>query len=398
MTDDDIEISVVMPCLDEAETLGTCISKILAVFNKQNIKGEVVVGDNGSTDGSQQIARDLGARVVDVSERGYGAALKGGFAGAKGKFLMMGDADDSYDFNEMPKFIEPLRAGADFVIGCRFPSGGGRIMPGAMPPLHRWLGTPVLTLISKIFFSTKIHDINCGMRGFKREVYEQMNLRSTGMEFASEMVMKSALLEVQTVEVPITLHPDGRTREPHLRTWRDGWRHLRFMLLYSPKWLFSLPGMILFLLGVAGVVSLSFGPEDMKLSDYSLNTHFVSAMLVSLGFQIMSFGWFANRYAVSQGFLPGPKPKEKVLGFIDLESSIIIGLCLAFLGVGSMSWAVLIWGETGFGTLNTTVVPRIVIPSVTLIVFGVQLLFTGFVLGLLGLHPDRSDLEVGGRA
>jgi hypothetical protein len=389
MTEDDIEVSVVMPCLDEAETLGICINKILAVFSEQNINGEVVVGDNGSTDGSQKIARDLGARVVDVSERGYGAALKGGFAAAKGKYLMMGDADDSYDFNEIPKFVEPLRAGADFVIGCRFPSGGGRIMPGAMPPLHRWLGTPVLTLICKIFFSTKIHDINCGMRGFKREVYEQMNLRSTGMEFASEMVMKSALLEVQTVEVPITLHPDGRTREPHLRTWRDGWRHLRFMLLYSPHWLFVLPGLLLLLAGFLGVVALSGGTVSIAGVAFSTNTHIVSAMCVLLGFQMLSFGLFANDFAVSQGFLPGGSALDRFVKLISLESLAVLGLTIGGAGVGVLIWALSLWEATGFGALNPISVPRIVIPAITMITLGAQVAFSGFMLGLLGLHRTR---------
>jgi hypothetical protein len=386
MTGKDVEVSVVLPCLDEAETIAICIKKILAVFRELDINGEVVIGDNGSTDGSQKIARELGAHVVDVSERGYGAALKGGFAAAKGKFLMMGDADDSYDFNEIPKFLEPLRAGAEFVIGCRLPSGGGKIMPGAMPPLHRWLGTPVLTIISRIFFSTKIHDINCGMRGFRKDVYERMNLRSSGMEFASEMVMKSALLKVQTVEVPITLHPDGRTREPHLRTWRDGWRHLRFMLLYSPRWLFIIPGLILLLTGLLGVSALATGTVTIAGIGFSTNTQIVGAMCVLLGFQIFSFGLFANSFAVSQGFLPGGSALDRFVELISLESLVVLGLTIGIVGVGVLVWALLLWEATGFGALNPMFVPRIVIPAITMITLGTQIVFSGFMLGLLGLH------------
>jgi glycosyltransferase involved in cell wall biosynthesis len=388
MTENDIELSVVMPCLDEAETLGTCINKILAVFKRQNINGEVVVGDNGSTDGSQKIARDLGARVVDVSERGYGAALKGGFAAAKGNFLMMGDADDSYDFSEIPKFVEPLRAGADFVIGCRLPSGGGRIMPGAMPPLHRWLGTPVLTLISKIFFSTKIHDINCGMRGFRKDVYETLDLRSSGMEFASEMVMKTALMNVNTVEVPITLHPDGRTREPHLRTWRDGWRHLRFMLLYSPRWLFILPGLFLLLMGLGGIAALATGTVLVSGVGFSTNTQIVSSMCVLLGFQMFSFGLFANGFAVSQGFLPGGSVLDRIADLISLEGMAVFGLLVGAVGIGVLIWALMLWEATGFGTLDPVSAPRIVIVAITLITLGAQIVFSGFILGLLGLHKN----------
>jgi glycosyltransferase involved in cell wall biosynthesis len=378
-----------MPCLNEAETIATCINKVRTVFAENDVIGEIIIGDNGSSDGSQEIAINLGAQVVSVPERGYGAALRGGFSVARGTYLMMGDADDSYDFSEIPKFLDALRAGAEFVIGCRLPSGGGKLMPGAMPTLHRWLGTPILTMISKVFFSTKIHDINCGMRGIRKEAYERMNLRSSGMEFASEMVMKSALLELDTVEVPITLHPDGRSREPHLRTWRDGWRHLRFMLLYSPRWLFVFPGMVILLAGLIGVSVLAFGAISIGGVSFSTNTHIVSALCVTLGFQILFFGLFANDFSVAQGFLPGGSFIDRFIKLISLESILVFGLLVTIAGLGFLIWALVLWEATGFGILNPLSIPRIVIPAITLIALGAQLVFSGFMFGLLSLHQSR---------
>jgi glycosyltransferase involved in cell wall biosynthesis len=390
MTNEKTEVSVILPCLNEAETVATCITKIFTVFRENDIEGEIIIGDNGSTDGSQKIASDLGARVIAVSERGYGAALQGGFSAATGKYLFMGDADDSYDFLELPKFIKPLRDGAEFVIGCRLPSGGGRVLPGAMPFLHRWLGTPVLTLISKLFFSTRIHDINCGMRGLKRDAYERMKIRSTGMEFASEMVMKSALFELDTVEVPITLHPDGRSREPHLRTWRDGWRHLRFMLLYSPKWLFVFPGIFLFVVGTLGNLSLLGGPVAIGGVTLSLNTHFVSAMCMILGFQAIGMGAFANKYAAASGLLPENNNGLPILAKVGLDCLALGGAIAVLWGGAVLLWALFQWGNSDFGQLNIYSIPHLVIPSVTIIVLGAQSIFTGFVLGLLELRTKVS--------
>jgi glycosyltransferase involved in cell wall biosynthesis len=390
MTNKETEVSIVLPCLNEAETIAICINKILTVFSEQNIQGEVVICDNGSTDGSQKIATDLGASVVTVGERGYGAALQGGFAAARGKFLFMGDADDSYDFMELPKFIKPLREGAEFVIGCRLPSGGGNVLPGAMPFLHRWLGTPVLTFVSKLFFSTKIHDINCGMRGIRKEAYKRMKLKSPGMEFASEMVMKSALLQLDTVEVPITLHPDGRTREPHLRTWRDGWRHLRFMLLFSPKWLFVFPGVLLFVVGLLGNIALLGGPMALGDVIFSLNTHIVCAMATILGFQVIGLGAFANRYASAAGLLPENNSSQPILAKIGLDNLALGGAIAVLSGGAVLFWALFQWGDTDFGQLSITSIPHLVIPSVTIIVLGAQSIFTGFVLGLLELRTQAS--------
>lgn len=383
MPSDEYEVSVVIPCLDEAETLALCIDKASAAFDAHGIKGEVVIGDNGSTDGSQDIAAAHGAVVAEVSARGYGAALMGGIGAARGRYIIMGDADDSYDFGELPKFVEKLRGGADFVIGCRFPSGGGRILPGAMPFLHRWLGTPVLTWLSNLFFNTSIGDINCGMRGFTKTAYENMDLRSPGMEFASEMVMKAALMNIRTEQVPITLHPDGRSREPHLRTWRDGWRHLRFMLLYSPRWLFVIPGMILFVLGLIGVAGLAAGPFEIGGLVFSINTHIVSAMVALLGFQTMSLGVFAKAFAVFRGLLPGGRSSDRILRLLKLEHTVVSGVTVLLAGIILLIWAVTIWGGREFGELDPFSVPRIVIPSITLIVLGAQIVFTGFLLGLM---------------
>ncbi len=377
-----------MPCLNEAETIAACIDKAEAAFAAHGIVGEVVIGDNGSTDGSQAIAEKRGAIVAPVARRGYGAALMGGIAAARGRYVVMADADDSYDFAELHKFVDKLRGGADFVIGCRFPKGGGRIMPGAMPYLHRRLGTPVLTAISKIFFGTAIDDINCGFRGFTMAVFKQMNLRSSGMEFASEMVMKAALMEIAVAQVPITLHPDGRQREPHLRTWRDGWRHLRFMLLYSPRWLFVIPGMVLFLCGLIGVVALADGPVSRGDVTFATNSHIVSSMATLLGFQIMSLGLIAKSYAVSRGLLPQRRLSDQVIRLMRMEHTIVAGIAISATGIGLLIWAVTIWGGQDFGALRPLEVPRIVIPSATLIVLGAQVFFSGFLLGLLGLHSD----------
>jgi glycosyltransferase involved in cell wall biosynthesis len=389
MAEQELDISVVIPCLNEAETIGTCIGKARAAFDTCGVVGEVVVGDNGSTDGSQDIAIRAGARVVQVERRGYGAALIGAIGATRGRYLIMGDADDSYDFGEIGAFVSKLRGGADFVIGCRLPGGGGRILPGAMPPLHRWLGTPVLTALSRLFFRTKIRDINCGMRGFSRDAVARMELRSPGMEFASEMVMKAALLGLRTAEVPITLHPDGRSRPPHLRTWRDGWRHLRFMLLYSPRWLFVIPGLVLFAIGISGVLSLAMGPVPVGDVVFSLNTHIVCAMLTIFGFQVLAFGLFAKSFALSQGMLPRGRPSDRIISVLRLEHTVIAGAVIMLVGLGLLFWAVWVWGTVGFGQLDPLEVPRIVIPSVTLVILGAQAVFTGFVLGLLRLtRPD----------
>jgi len=379
-----VEISFVLPCLNEAETLADCIDAAQRGAAACGATAEILIADNGSTDGSQDIARANGARPIDVPERGYGAALQGGFAEAKGEFIVMGDADGSYDFGEIPKYITALRAGADFVIGSRFRRAGGNVMPGAMPALHYWLGTPVLTWIARIFFGTRITDINCGMRAFRRDALERMNLRMTGMELASEMVIKGALLKLVVAEVPITLHPDGRTRAPHLRTWRDGWRHLRMMLLFSPRWLFAAPGIALATFGGAGLIALARGPLLVGEVTFDITSMLIAALVLVLGIQLILMGVFAKTFVVAEGLLPGSH-LDKVGGALQLESGVAAGSILMVAGGGLIVWAVLQWQAAGFGVLDTLGPTRAVVFGVTLFVLGVQIASAGFFLGVLRL-------------
>ena len=391
---DNLEISVVLPCLDEAETLAGCIEAAQSGIAACGAIGEVVVADNGSTDGSQTIAVNNGARTVEVPEPGYGAALVGGFAAARGKFIVMGDADGSYNFGELPKFIGQLREGADFVIGSRFRRAGGVVLPGAMPALHYWLGTPVLTFIARLFFGTRITDINCGMRAFRRDALAKLDLRMTGMELASEMMIKVALLGLVMREVPITLHPDGRSRPPHLRTWRDGWRHLRMMLLFSPRWLFAAPGLVLAAMGAIGLVSLAWGPVQIGAVFFGINSMLVASLILILGSQLVLLGVFAKSFVVAEGLLPGSR-LDRIGGVLRLESGVIVGSVLALCGAALIAWAILQWRATGFGVLVTLDPTRAVVFGVTLIVLGVQIASAGFFLGVLGLRriSDAVDRE-----
>ncbi|TVR00847.1 MAG: glycosyltransferase family 2 protein [Desulfovibrionales bacterium] len=310
-----------MPCLDEAETLAVCIQKAQRFLEDNAVSGEVVIADNGSTDGSQDIARSHGARVVDVSERGYGSALMGGIKAACGKFVIMGDADDSYDFSSLMPFLLKLREGNELVMGNRFRGG---IKPGAMPPLHRYLGNPVLTGIGRLFFKSPIGDFHCGLRGFSRSAILNLNLRTTGMEFASEMVVKATLNKLRIAEVPTTLSPDGRSRPPHLRSWRDGWRHLRFLLIYSPRWLFLYPGIGLFLLGAFGMLGLAFGP--VRIGDLGLDIHSMlyASLFIMLGLQCISFAFFSKIYGISMEFLPRDDKIDKFLELFTCAVAIEI--------------------------------------------------------------------------
>jgi len=374
-----------MPCLNEAETIATCIGKAVAALNMHGIRGEIVIGDNGSDDGSVELARELGAHVVHVSDRGYGAAIMGAVEASNGKFIIFADADDSYDFGEIPKFLAALRDGADLVMGCRLPSGGGRILPGAMPWKHRWIGTPVLTWVSRVFFSTGISDINAGMRGLTRRAFDILDLQTTGMEFASEMIIKASLMKLNCREVPITLHPDGRTRAPHLRSWRDGWRHLRFMLLFSPRWLFVVPGSVLFTLGSIAHILLLPGRLQIGSVGFDIKTQLVAALAMLLGSQMISLGVFAKTFAVSEGLMPGGSRLDRVGRLLRLELSIAIGLLIMSIGFGLLFWAVAIWADKGFGPLAELYVGRIVIASVTVIILGFQVISGGFFLGVLAL-------------
>ena len=377
-----IEVSVVMPCLNEAETLKACISKALCCFKENNIDGEVVIADNGSKDGSIKIAESAGARVVLVELKGYGNALMEGISAAKGKFVIMGDADDSYDFSSLMPFIEKLREGSDLVMGNRFRGG---IAPGAMPPLHRYLGNPVLSGLGRLFFRCSVGDFHCGLRGLSYEAFQRMKLQTTGMEFASEMVVKAVMRGMKISEVPTTLSPDGRTRPPHLRSWRDGWRHLRFMLLFSPNWLFFYPGLLLMLIGLG--VGGWLLPEARKLGQATLdlNTLAYSALAVLLGFQSVLFALFTRTFASTQGLGQESNLLIRLYRYVKLETGLIFGGLLVFLGLGSSILVTLSWKEIGFGELNPSEVLRQVIPSILAIALGFQIIFGSFFLSVLGL-------------
>ena len=376
------EVSVVMPCLNEAETLAACIEKAQRAFREQGIRGEVVIADNGSTDGSQEIARRLGARVVPIAARGYGNALHGGIAAAQGRFVIMGDSDDSYDFTSIGPFVARLRDGCDLVMGNRFRGG---IMPGAMPWKHKWIGNPVLSSLGRLFFRCPVGDFHCGLRGFSKEAYERMQLQTTGMEFASEMVIKGTLLRLRIAEVPTVLHPDGRSRPPHLRSWRDGWRHLRFMLLFSPRWLFLIPGAALFLLGLVAMLALWMGPVWVGSAALDVHTMLVAGFISLVGFQLIVFALFTKIFAVTEGLHPSTQlshvPRE-----INLEVGVVAGLLAALAGLTLLGLAAWGWKTTGFGALDPRVTMRQVIPAVVLLMLGLQTIFASFFLSVLTLR------------
>ena len=377
-----MELTVVLPCLNEAETLAVCIRKAKASIASLGIDGEVVIADNGSTDGSQDIARAEGARVVDVPIRGYGAALTAGIADANGEFVIMGDADDSYDLSNLGPFIEALRGGADLVMGNRFAGG---IEPGAMPALHRYLGNPVLTAVGRILFRSPVKDFHCGLRGFRREAILELDLRTTGMEFASEMVVKATLNKLNIVEVPTTLSPDGRSRAPHLRRWHDGWRHLRFLLLYSPRWLFLYPGMILFLVGLVFGGVLLAGP--IQIGEHALD---VSALVyamaaVLIGFQAILFAAFSRAFVANEGLMPPSPGMQKAFKVLNLERGLIIGLLLLIVGVALAIYGFIHWGSSDFGALDARGAIRLAVPAATLSVLGFETIMGSFFLSVLGL-------------
>jgi glycosyltransferase involved in cell wall biosynthesis len=381
----DLLLSVVMPCLNEADTLATCIRKARSAFDDAEIAGEIVVADNGSDDGSVEIAKELGARVVHVEERGYGSALMGGIQAARGRFVLMGDADDSYDFLEIPKFVEKLREGFDLVQGCRLPSGGGRVLPGAMPFLHRWLGNPMLSALARLMFRAPVRDAYCGMRGFTKAHYERLDQRCTGMEFATEMIIKSSLHDVRIAEVPITLHPDGRkSHGPHLRTFRDGWRTLRFFLLYSPRWLFLLPGLVLVLAGLLGYALVLSGATVLgaKLDAHTL---LVASLSLLMGFQSVLFALFSKTFAISVGLMPEDSRLDRFYEYATLERGLLIGGVALVVGVGLIAGTALHWQSTGFGPLDYPRSMRWVIPGVTLAALGFQTILSGFFVSILGM-------------
>ena len=384
-----VELTVLMPCLDEAETLETCIRKAQQAIQEHGLRAEVLIADNGSTDGSQEIAQRCGARVVPVEARGYGAALLGGIAAARGQYIIMGDADDSYDFTAIYPFVEKLREGVDLVMGCRLPAGGGTIEPGAMPWLHRWLGNPVLSGVGRLFFRCPVTDFHCGLRGFRKDAIEALGLQTTGMEFASEMVIKATLQKLRMANIPTTLRPDGRTRPPHLRSWRDGWRHLRFMLLYSPRWLFLYPGILLFVLGVVFGGLLLAGPLRVGQVAFDTNSLVVCSMSVLLGFALISFAVIAKVFAVTEGLLPMDRRLDTLFRYITLEVGAITGAAVALVGVILLVVAVSYWGQRDFGALSPSDSLRQVVPAATLITLGAQITFASFLLSLLGLKRAK---------
>lgn len=378
-----LELSVVMPCLDEAETLEVCIAKAQRALSELNIAGEIIVADNGSTDGSLAIASRMGARVVSVEAKGYGSALMGGITAARGDFIIMGDADDSYDFGDLSPFVEKLRAGYDLVMGNRFK---GSIAPGAMPALHRYLGNPVLTAIGRLFFHSTAGDFHCGLRGFRKAAVMKMDLRTTGMEFASEMVVKGTLHKMRITEVPVTLSPDGRSRRPHLRRWRDGWRHLRFLLLYSPRWLFLYPGLLLMLGGLVAGSWLLSGPIFIGRVGFDVQTLLYAAVAVVIGFQAMVFAVFTKVFAISEGLLPEDARLNSLFRIISLERGIVVGVLLVLAGLGGSVYAVSFWDEKSFGPLDPSKTLRIIIPSITALIVGCQIILSSFFLSVLVLR------------
>ncbi len=372
-----------MPCLDEAETLETCIRKARRSADGLGLDLEVVVADNGSTDGSQDIARRNGAIVVDVDERGYGAALRAGIEHATADYVIMADADDSYALDDLGPFVEALDAGADLVMGNRFQGG---IEPGAMPTLHRVLGNPVLSFIGRRLFATDIGDFHCGMRGFRRQAILDLDLRTTGMEFASEMVVRASLDDLDVREVPTTLRPDGRTREPHLRTWRDGWRHLRFLLLFSPRWLLLWPGVVLFTIGIIGLAVLLPGPIRVGSAELDIHALLYAHLAVVVGLNAILLACFARVYAVSAGLLSESDGLTRWLNRLSLERVLVAGVLLILAGVAGSIAAVVVWGSESFEDLDPSETMRIVIPSVTAVAIGAELVFASFVIGVLGLE------------
>jgi glycosyltransferase involved in cell wall biosynthesis len=383
ITDNQIELSIVMPCLNEAETIATCIQKAQGWLAANHVQGEVVIGDNGSTDGSREIATKHGARVVPVAARGYGSALQGGIQAAKGRFVIMGDADDSYDFGNLGPFLEKLREGYDLVMGNRFLGG---IKPGAMPPLHRYLGNPVLTGIGRLFFHSPCSDFHCGLRGFNREAILRLDLRTTGMEFASEMVVKATLNNLKISEVPTTLSPDGRSRPPHLRSWRDGWRHLRFLLLYSPRWLFFLPGLALMAAGLLSGLWLLRGPVLVGNVGFDAQTLLYCAAAIVIGFQAVMFAVFTKAFAVNEGLVPPDPRLERAYRHVTLEAGLIAGAVLVLAGLGGSALAVGEWGQRSFGALDPSRTLRVIVPSITMLLLGFQTLLSSFFLSVLGLR------------
>jgi glycosyltransferase involved in cell wall biosynthesis len=384
-----VELTIIMPCLNEAETLETCIRKAMGYLERSGVCGEVVIGDNGSTDGSQQIAVRCGARVVMVPLRGYGAALYGATLAARGKYIIMGDSDDSYNFSDLDVFVAKLREGYDLVMGNRMTGG---IKPGAMPWKNRYIGNPVLSSIGKILFGSDANDFHCGLRGYTREAFNRMDLRTTGMEFASEMVIKATIQKMRVAEVPTTLSKDGRSRPPHLLPYRDGWRHLRFMLVYSPRWLFLFPGLALMLVGLLGGGRQLWEPVRIRGIELGLDSLIYFAFMVITGFQSVLFAVLSRVFAVQEGLFPRSDKYQRIFRYVDLERGLIAGVLLTLTGLASTGFAIWEWSQRGFGTLNIEHTARIVIPSGLAITLGLETILFSFFLSTLGINVRRHSV------
>lgn len=378
-----LEVSVVLPCLNERETVAICVAKALATLKAAGLKGEVIVADNGSTDGSQELAQAAGARVVHVDHRGYGNALRGGIHAARGTYVLMADSDDSYEFAHIPRFVEQLREGSELVMGNRFRGG---IEKGAMPPLHRYLGNPVLTAIGRLFFRSPCKDFHCGIRAFRKQSYERMDIRSTGMEFASEMVVKASLLQMKVSEVPTTLSPDGRSHPPHLRTWHDGWRHLRFLLMYSPRWLFLYPGIASILAGLAACIWLMPGPRRVGDIVFDVHTLAYGFGSILVGFQLLAFAVFTKVFAITEGLLPEDPRLNRMFDYIKLETGLMVGAVFVAMGVAGSIFALSTWVHSSFGPITSENILRVVLFSVFALILGPQVIFSSFFLSILGLR------------
>ncbi len=384
-----VELTILMPCLNEAETIAVCVQKAVDFLRRSGVEGEVLIADNGSTDGSQALATENGARVIPVATRGYGAALIGGINAARGRYIIMGDADDSYDFSRLELFVEKLRGGADLVMGNRFKGG---ISQGAMPPLHRYLGNPVLSAVGRIFFRIPVGDFHCGLRGFNAESIRKLGLVTSGMEFASEMVIRASLEGLNIAEVPTTLKPDGRTRAPHLKTWRDGWRHLKLLLMYSPKWLFVIPGLLLTALGAIMQGLLWFGPIEVASNVMlDMNSYAAACFMLIAGVQLVSFGVLARFYATLTGFLPRGKRSDFIFRFAKTDVMVRLAAVLLLVGAGVFGFAVWSWSTLGFGDIvDAPHIARSVLSGLTFIVIAIQLGFGAFMTGILQIpHAGR---------
>jgi glycosyltransferase involved in cell wall biosynthesis len=385
--DQEPELTIVMPCLNEAETLAICVRKASRYLAEHHVRGEIVIGDNGSTDGSQEIARQNGARVVDVPVRGYGAAIFYAARTARGRYIIMGDSDDSYDFSALQPFLDKLREGYGLVMGNRFLGG---IRPGAMPWKNRYIGNPILSGIGRLFFHCPARDFHCGLRGFSRDFFQRMDLRTTGMEFASEMVIKATLAKERIAEVPTTLDPDGRSRPPHLRPWRDGWRHLRFMLLYSPRWLFLIPGLLAMLIGGVAVIVLEGGDIAVGRVHFGVHTMLYAAMAVNAGFQAVCFSVFTKVFAIREGLLPEDPRLNRLFQYVTLESGIAVGLLLLVISAATTLYVFSYWSSTMFGNLDPARILRFVIPAAFTFLLGCQTVLASLFLSVLGMSVGRA--------